>query len=109
VRPGPEGVTTEHALSLTHEQLAEGLGLAGFRFPKPDEWEYACGRGEPTLFRWGDHVPCDRYPTDISPAEWSLSAGKLEYPTEGFVSDWDDHRQPNAFGLVIAYNPSNLS
>lgn len=65
----------------------------------------------PTLFRWGDHVPCDRYPTDVCPAEaawrrrWVLSAGKLERPPEGFASDWDYHRQPNGFGLLIASDP----
>ena len=55
-----------------------------------DEWEYICGAGAETLFRWGDHVPCDCYPTDVSPAEaawrreWVLSAGTLAYPEGGF-------------------------
>jgi len=34
-----------------------------------------------------------------------LSAGELEYPPEGFYSDWDYHRRPNAFGLFIASDP----
>ena len=112
VRRGPEGeLIAERSLSCTHADLAARLAAAGFRFPTSDEWEYACGGGAPTLFRWGDHVPCDRYPTDISPAEaawrrqWVLSAGKLERPAEGFTSDWDCHQQPNAFGLLIASNP----
>jgi hypothetical protein len=107
-RDADDSVTAERAMELTHADLAEPLRANGFRFPTSDEWEYACG-GD-TLFRWGDHVPCDRYPTDESPEEaawrwWVLSGGKLEYPEGGFVSDWDDHRRPNAFGLFIASNP----
>jgi hypothetical protein len=112
VRRGPEGeVIAERSLSRTHAELAAQLAATGFRFPTSDEWEHACGGGRPTLFRWGDHVPCDRYPTDVSPAEaawrrqWALSGGTLERPAEGFTSDWDHHRQPNAFGLLIASNP----
>jgi hypothetical protein len=112
VRKGDDGsVIAERSLTRTHAELAAQLRTSGFRFPTSDEWEYACGGGATSLFRWGDHVPCDRYPTDISPAEaawrrqWALSAGKLEYPPEGFASDWDHHRQPNAFGLSIALDP----
>jgi len=112
VHRGADGsIRAERSLVLTHSDLTGRLEGNGFRFPTSDEWEYACGCGAETLFRWGDHVPCDRYPTDISPEEaawrrrWVLSAGKLKYPKEGFTSDWDFHRKPNAFGLVIAANP----
>jgi hypothetical protein len=104
-------VIAECSLDCTHAELAADLAISNFRFPTSDEWEFACGSGAKTLFRWGDHVPCDRYPTDISPEEaawrrqWVLSAGKLELPVEGFSSDWKTHRQPNAFGLLIASNP----
>ena len=108
----PSGrITAEIANHPTHETLCAALRDRGFRFPTSDEWEFVCGAGATTLFRWGDHVPCDRYPTDISPAEaawrseWVLSAGKLDYPAEGFEPDWDFHRRPNAFGLIIAENP----
>jgi hypothetical protein len=63
VRRGPAGeVIAERSLARTHADLAAQLAAAGFRFPTSDEWEYACGGGAPTLFRWGDHAPCDRYP-----------------------------------------------
>lgn len=62
-------ITAKVANQPTHESLCAGLRNKGFRFPTSDEWEFVCGAGATTLFRWGDHVPCDRYPTDISPAE----------------------------------------
>lgn len=110
-READGSVIAERSLPQTHAELAGKLRASGFRFPTSDEWEYACGGGSRTLFRWGDHVPCDRYPTDISPEEaawrrqWVLSGGALEYPLEGFASDWDHHRRPNAFGLFIASDP----
>jgi hypothetical protein len=112
IRRAADGtITAQRSLALTHTDLTERLRAAGFRLPTSDEWEYACGCGGETLFRWGDHVPYDRYPTDLSPEEaawrrrWVLSAGKLEYPSEGFASDWGYHRGPNAFGLFIASDP----
>jgi hypothetical protein len=70
------------------EVLRADLRAVGFRLPTSDEWEYSCGAGARTLFRWGDGSPCDRYPTDdaASPAD-------------------DVHRRPNAFGLSIASDP----
>jgi len=64
------------------------VAARGFRYPTSDEWEYFCGAGAPTLFRWGDHVPCDRYPID-----------------ERVPPYWNAHRQANALGLLIASNP----
>jgi hypothetical protein len=112
VNRGADGViTAKRAEKATHAELTSRLAKSGLRFPTSDEWEYACGAGASTLFRWGDHAPCDRYPTDLGPAEarwrrqWVLSAGKLEYPPEGFAPDWDLHTRPNGFGIFIASNP----
>ena len=108
---GADGsVTAQRFAARTHADLADRLRAKGFRFPTSDEWEYACGCGADTLFRWGDHVPCDRYPTDVSPEKATrrrrvLSAGKRDYPEGRFASDWEHHRRPNAFGLFIASDP----
>jgi hypothetical protein len=99
------------ARKATHAELAAGVERAGFRLPTSDEWEYLCGAGSSTLFRWGDHAPCDRYPPDLSVEEAEFratrvtSGGQLKPPPGGFVSDWDLHRQPNGLGLHIAADP----
>ena len=96
---------------VTHKDVTQRLDSDGFRLPTSDEWEYLCGAGTRTMFRWGDDCPCDRYPTDVNPAEaawrrdWVISGGKLERPDDPFTSDWDLHTRPNAFGLQIATNP----
>jgi hypothetical protein len=77
--------TAMKARSLTHADLCKEWATTGFRLPTSDEWEYVCGAGSPTLFRWGDHVPCDCYPIDSN--------------------SWDLHLRTNAFGLLIASNP----
>jgi hypothetical protein len=73
---------------MNHELLTRQLAEAGFRLPGSDEWEFACGAGAATLFRWGDHAPCDRYPPD-----------RRKTPP------FELHRQPNALGLSIAHDP----
>ncbi len=115
VRRGPDGTISAHrAEAGTHRKLAACLARTGFRFPTSNEWEYACGAGAETLFRWGDYAPCDRYPTDTSPEEaawrrqWVLSGGKRKRPPGGFPADWDLHHRPNAFGIVIASDPYKM-
>jgi hypothetical protein len=77
----------ERALQMNYHDVSRQFHDTGFRLPTSDEWEFLCGCGSPTLFRWGDHAPCDRYPIDVS------------------RDDWDLHRRPNPFGLLIAFNP----
>ena len=81
-------VRAERVATGTHGERNALLKRSGFRFPTADEWEYLCGAGADTLFRWGDHAPCDRYP---------LGTGRK-----------DVERQPNAFGLRIAQNPYRM-
>jgi hypothetical protein len=83
-------VAAERSTHPTLADLQVRLAKHGFRFPTSDEWEYFCGAGAETLFRWGDHAPCDRYLVDKWP------------PTQ---PSWEKHRQPNAFGLYIAFDP----
>lgn len=108
VHIGREGeVSAEQNVLRTHADVLEDASANGFQIPSADEWEYFCGAGARTLFRWGDHVPCDRYPSDVSPEErrwrmeWLLADGELDDPPEGFAPDWDLHHRPNAFGLIF--------
>jgi hypothetical protein len=79
----------------THADLTEQLAASGFRFPTSNEWEYVCGAGAPSLFRWGDHVPC----------EWpDLPTGGYGDSPGGFPYGWDLTGEPNAFGIMIAFN-----
>lgn len=99
----------ERSTNQTQAELVEEFRKAGFRLPTSDEWEYICGCGEQTLFRWGNHVPCDRYPLDSKKAkhrrESAHSEAKLERPAEAFTGDWDLHVKPNRLGITIASNP----
>ena len=98
-------------VSKTHEDVVTELAAVGLRLPTSDEWEYACGAGATTLFRWGEGCPCDRYPTDNTAdevrrkREWVLSLGAI--PFEPDDPDWGLHLRPNRFGLHIAQNPYN--
>jgi hypothetical protein len=112
VRKNKDGsIHAQRSANETQSDLIEDFRAKGFRFLTSDEWEYLCGCGERTLFRWGDHVPCDRYPTDKSVEEARyrkervLSAGKLEPAAKEFTRDWDLHVRQNALGVFIASNP----
>ncbi|MFD0273057.1 hypothetical protein ACFVHB_03975 [Kitasatospora sp. NPDC127111] len=77
-------------MAVTDEDLTEApadlpalLAARGLRPPTADEWEHACGAGAATLFRWGDDCPLDSTP---------------------YTSPDGPQRQPNAFGLRIAYD-----
>lgn len=89
IRNSDSSIDAFRSVDKTHEQVVEEMISQGFRLPTSDEWEYVCGSGSCTLFRWGDDCPCDCYPIDDKP-------------------DWIFHRIRNAFGLYIAQNPYNL-
>jgi len=110
----PGGITAQRSAPLTHAQLARRLGDAGFRLPTSDEWEFLCGAGAETLFRWGDHAPADHYPGEASRAErewntrWALSGGTLERPAKSFEPDFDLNLRPSACGVFIAWHPHEV-
>lgn len=67
---------------MTAFRTAEGARLA-----TNDEWEWLCGGGSTSLFRWGNTVPADQLPAHaLKPGSFSL------------------HRERNAFGLRMAGN-----
>ncbi|MFI9103377.1 hypothetical protein ACIGXA_22925 [Streptomyces fildesensis] len=59
------------------------LAESGARMPSADEWEYACGAGAATLFRWGDECSLDRTP---------------------YEDGTGPQHELSAFGLRIAYD-----
>ena len=66
------------------EEEVARLAALGQRLLTPDEWEYACGAGATTLFRWGDTYPGGGDP-------YSASTGP--------------HLGLNLFGLDIGQDP----
>ncbi|MBK7396220.1 MAG: SUMF1/EgtB/PvdO family nonheme iron enzyme [Myxococcales bacterium] len=80
-----------HGASSTADAIGSLLSAEGFRLPTEDEWEYACGAGRDTFFKWGDHLPCEAWPPGNDPPP-----GEAEFA---------DAARPNAFGLVIAHDP----
>lgn len=60
----------------------------GLRLSTPDEWEFACGTGSQSLWRWGDDTPTAGYPYDHSTGShrelnlWGLAIGQDPYKHE---------------------------
>jgi hypothetical protein len=69
---------------VSYEEALAGLAGMGLRTTTPDEWEWACGAGAATLFRWGDKSPNDGYPYDHKTGP---------------------HRETNLWGLAIGQDP----
>ncbi|MER7418320.1 hypothetical protein ABT346_16310 [Micromonospora peucetia] len=69
---------------VPYDAAMAGLARIGLRTTTADEWEWACGAGATTLFRWGDDNANDGYPVD--------------YQT-------GPHRQRNLWGLAIGQDP----
>ncbi|MGW0660859.1 hypothetical protein [Streptodolium elevatio] len=64
--------------------VSAALAAFGARAITPDEWEYACGAGTGTLFRWGDSYP------DVA---------------DPFSAPDGPQHEVNRFGLAIARDP----
>lgn len=82
---------------ITHEQVIQELQEQGFRLPSSDEWEYLCGGGASTLFRWGDDNPFFKPPNVSSESLRGTRHGKY-LPAKDFTLNWE----PNCWGLFIA-------
>ncbi|MEU1755188.1 hypothetical protein ABZ436_21390 [Micromonospora matsumotoense] len=71
-----------------HDEAMAALADLGLRTTSPDEWEWACGAGATTLFRWGDDSPDDGYPVEHrtgahrTPNLWGLAIGQDSYRYE---------------------------
>ena len=76
------------------DDFLEEIHDENFSLPTEDEWEYLCGGGNRTLFRWGDGIdynmklPCYR-----------------DYKDPLLKAAPFDLEEPNQFGLSIAYDP----
>ncbi|WP_410816713.1 hypothetical protein [Micromonospora sp. 050-3] len=78
-------VTTAQATTdVSYDAAMAQLAGAGLRTTTADEWEWACGAGAATLFRWGDDCPNDGYPFDHKTGV---------------------HRETNLWGLTIGQDP----
>jgi hypothetical protein len=75
---------------IGYHALLEKIRSAGFYLPTEDEWEYLCGGGARTLWRWGDS-----YDYDMSVPYFEIESSE----------ESRDISAPNQFGLVIAFNP----
>ena len=93
------GKSTRHPIRLTRENgniiaelfepisfddLLKQIHNDGFSLPTEDEWEYLCGGGSRTFYRWGDSFDYD-------------------YDSENELCSLLE--LPNQFGLSIAYDP----
>ncbi|MCU7337464.1 SUMF1/EgtB/PvdO family nonheme iron enzyme [Escherichia albertii] len=74
---------------ISYQELIQEIQKSGFDLPGEDEWEYLCGGGSRTLWRWGnsfDYKMKIPFITSEEPTTWDI--------------EW-----PNQFGLKIAFNP----
>ncbi|MEU1603752.1 hypothetical protein [Micromonospora matsumotoense] len=73
---------------VDHDEAMAALAALGLRTTSPDEWEWACGAGATTLFRWGDDSPADGYPVEHRTGAhrtanlWGLAIGQDSYRYE---------------------------
>lgn len=77
--------------NITYPELKEQLKRQGHALPTADEWAYLCGGGCRTLFPWGDGFKEDMH--------------LLYFEFPGMAGAPYDMKEPNFFGLSIAYDP----
>lgn len=76
---------------ISYDEFVNEIIKSGFRIPTEDEWEYLCGGGTRTLFRWGDSFDYDMHLYHFE----EITPNKKEYDLE----------KPNQFGISIGYDP----
>jgi hypothetical protein len=77
------------------------LAALGRRLLTPDEWEYACGAGATSLFRWGDTYPGGPRSPFRRDDIYTYASGD----GDPWSARTGPHREPNLFGLAIGQDP----
>ncbi|CAD6107342.1 hypothetical protein VSP53_21915 [Escherichia coli] len=75
--------------SISYDELLQNIQSNSFDLPSEDEWEYLCGGGSRTLWRWGNNF------------DYQM---KIPFITSEEPTTWDIE-WPNQFGLQIAFDP----
>lgn len=88
-----EGIEIALYEPVSYEELLASVHDQGLALPTEDEWEYLCGGGSRTLWRFGDSM---NYDFRLRHMRVSKNA-KEDKP--------EDLLLPNEFGLEIAYDP----
>jgi formylglycine-generating enzyme required for sulfatase activity len=84
--------------AMDYEGLIAALGNTGFRLPTEDEWEYLCGGGSRSLYRWGESLL-----PEVS--------GRFRIPAESQNIDIADEHYlagANQFGVAINFDPYKM-